>query len=201
MTSTVSPVPRRPLVRRLPELDCDMPIVIGPVDPAGPPRTGPPPAGTGWPEPGIRPVAHLVLRRMLEVLDGRRPAVQLADAVTEPVLRYLTSAAGRLDDPRYSPLRAEGRRAGPPRTGAAERMAGAGLRSMRVCQPVDGVAEVSVVWRHRGRFRALAARFELPCPGRPVPPSAADARPEARFGRARPAPEASSWRCTALRLG
>jgi hypothetical protein len=178
-----------------------MPVVIGPVDPAGVTRVGAPPAGTGCAAAGIRPVAHLVLRRMLEVLDGRRPAVQLADAVTEPVLRYLISAAGRLDDPRYSPLRASGRRAGPPRIGSAERMAGAGLRSMRICQPVDGVAEVSVVWRHRGRFRALAARFELPCPGRPVPPSAADARPDARLARPRPSPDAPNWRCTVLRIG
>jgi hypothetical protein len=174
--------PRRPLVRQLPELTCDMPVVASPRTPAEatpahtPSRTGP---GTARTAAEARLQAHVVLRQILEVLDGRRPAIQLADLVTEPVLRYLTSAAGRLDDPRYGRTRPATRRSGLLRAGASERGSGAGLRSMRVCHPVDGVAEVSVVWRYRGRFRALAARFEL----------------------THPTASAPRWRCTVLRLG
>jgi hypothetical protein len=142
-----------------------------------------------------------VLRQILEVLDGRRPAIQLADTVTEPVLRYLTSAAGRLDEPRSGRARTGVRRTGLLRAGAAERTAGAGLRSVRVCHPVDGVAEVSVVWRYRGRFRALAARFELSRTGRPVPPPASESRLGLRRTTARPADPGSRWRCTVLRIG
>jgi hypothetical protein len=50
---------------------------------------------------------------------------------------------------------------------------------MRICRPVDQVAEVSAVWRHRNQVRALAARFELIA-------LASDAEPQ--------------WRCTVLRF-
>jgi hypothetical protein len=128
--------------------------------------------------------AHLVLRHILEVLDGRRPAAHLAGRVSEPVLRYLTLAAGRLDQPRYP-----GARAGHPaarRAPTVERARGAGLRSMRICYPTERVAEVSVVWRYQGRYRALAARFELPT----------DSEDQRMAGIAEP-----RWRCTALRIG
>jgi hypothetical protein len=66
---------------------------------------------------------------------------------------------------------------------------------MRVCHPADGVAEISVVWRYRGRSRALAARFEQAgrVPRGPAPDGTD--RPGSRPG-AEP-----HWRCTALRLG
>jgi hypothetical protein len=167
-----------------------------------------------------------LLRQMLEVLAGRRPAAQLADAVTEQVLRYLTLAAGRLDAPGYPAARAR-RQPGARRPSAAEQARGPGLRSMHVCHPSEGVAEVSVVWRYRGRFRALAARFELPAEPAARPEPAATAEPAAQSGVhtapsegsrsndagsrsndavAEPVRTASAsreprWRCTALRIG
>ncbi len=92
--------------------------------------------------------AGVMLRLMLEVLDGRRPAAHLAAAVTGPVLRYLVAA--RATPPRER-LRRLPDRAGP----------GARLRTMRLSQPCDGVAEVGAVCQLRGKVRALAARFEL----------------------------------------
>jgi hypothetical protein len=90
----------------------------------------------------------------LEVLAGRRPVVQLR-AVTTPGL-FASLAAGRR--PRW----------------CADGTAPLALGRMHVCEPVDGVAEVSVVARRGGRAHAVAARLE-----------GLDGR----------------WRCTALKIG
>jgi Family of unknown function (DUF6459) len=185
MTSTLPAT--RIVVRRLPDLDGELPEP--PVrPPASPDATTLPSRGPTTSPGRVRVHAHLVVRQILEVLDGRRPAAQLADLVAEPVLRYLTAAARRLDRPGLDASR-RGRRLGAGLVPATERVRGAGLRSMRICQPTERAAEVSVVWRHRGRFRALAARFELP-----GEPSTSASRAEA----ASPDPR---WRCTALRIG
>jgi len=199
MTSTIIPAARA-VVRRLPDLDAQFPVLPQPRRPhehplgtthqagtAPTPAPGTAPTWTSGPRAGdaaegpagpdrARVHAHLVLRQILEVLEGRRAAAQLAGTVSDPVLGYLMAVAGRLDEPRRSSARlrhtVRGGGLNP------ERARGVGLRSMRLCHPTDGVAEVSVVWRYRGRFRALAARFERTAsPGEPL------------------------WRCTALRLG
>lgn len=190
----------RTVVRRLPDLEAAAADPTRVPRVPAPRRPEPPTAVPAERPDRVRVHAHLVLRQVMEVLDGRRPAGQLADVVTEPVLRYLAAAAGRLDDPGYRVPRTGGRRGGLHRDGLhhdglGERTRAAGLRSMRVCHPADGVAEISVVWRYRGRSRALAARFEqagrLP---RGPAPEGTD-RPGSRPG-AEP-----HWRCTALRLG
>ena len=104
-----------------------------------------------------------VLQLTMETLDGRRPRSQLGGRLSKDALRYLAAAGGRLYPPadrRAAVLRG---RHGPP-----------GLHSVHLSHPAEDVAEASAVWRHRGRFRALAARFEW---------------------------TGTRWTCTALRLG
>lgn len=104
-----------------------------------------------------------VLQLIMEMLDGRRPRSQLKGGLSKEVLRYLAAAGSRLyppADPRAAALRG---RHGPP-----------GLYPVHLSHPTDGVTEASARWRHRGRSRALAARFEW---------------------------TGTRWTCTALRLG
>ncbi|HTF46062.1 MAG TPA: Rv3235 family protein [Pseudonocardia sp.] len=199
MPASISPaiIPAaRTVVRRLPDFDAEPPALPLPRQPytTPPARPNTAEASTAGPQTAPGPVppdrarlqAHLTLRLIVEVLDGRRPAAQLGGAVTDPVLRYVVYLAGRLDEPRPRASQSGRRHIGHRREGSAERVRGAGLRSMRVCHPAEGVAEVSVVWRYRGRFRALAARFELL---ESDPAETAEPTAEPR------------WRCTALRLG
>jgi hypothetical protein len=127
---------------------------------------------------GLPGRAELVLRLVLEVVAGRRPPAQLHGMVTRRVLRYVAAEATRPPAHDRAPRRlsrmAEVRQ---PQLGSST---GPGLRSMRICHPVDEVAEVSAVWRYHNRVRALAARFELV-------PTAPDTAPQ--------------WRCTVLRIG
>lgn len=90
----------------------------------------------------------------LEVFDGRRPIGQLRPMTTA---RLFESIAG-------------GRRPKWCAGGTAPLFLG----PVHVCEPVDGVAEVSAVARRNGRAHAVAARLE-----------GLD----------------SAWRCTALRIG
>lgn len=172
----------RAVVRRLADLD-----------PCAPPSPrlaaeAPPPA----PDPlhrhrEARARALVVLRLTLEALAGRRPPAQLAGMVTGPVRRYVVAATGRLDQPgrRAAPAQRRGGRGAPGYAGPA-------LRSIRICHPAAGIAEVSAVWRHRGRYRALAARFEL---------LSVDELDDGAPARAEPEPRPTRWCCTALRLG
>jgi hypothetical protein len=91
---------------------------------------------------------------VLEVMAGRRPVTQLRP-VTTPGLFGALSGGRR---PRW----------------CAESTAPLVLGRVHVCEPVDGVAEVSVVARRAGRAHAVAARLE-----------GLDGR----------------WRCTALQIG
>jgi len=177
---------RRVVVRVLPDYD-ELPPA--PLPPA--PRPSEPPSVPEQPDErvveAVRDRARAVLRLALEAADGRRPVTQLAGLVQPSVLRYVTAAVGRLDR-RTEPAR--GRRSANPRGGLSRPGGAPGLRSMRVCLPADGVAEVSAVWRYRGRARALAARFELLDAGR----SGGGAMSVPAHGTGR-------WVCTVLRLG
>jgi hypothetical protein len=139
--------------------------------PADGTEPGDPGSTGGRREPPVQ--AERVLRMVLEVRAGRRPLAQLNGLVTARVLRYVAAEANRPAARDRGPGRAVVVGAGP------------ALRAVRVCRPTDHAAEVSAVWRDRGRYRALAARFERQPAGRPDDPEA---------GR-------YAWRCTVLRLG
>jgi hypothetical protein len=106
--------------------------------------------------PDPRPWTARLAQAIVEVLAGARSPGQLADVASLDVLRLLERGAGRLaagsGGPRRRPV----------------------VRSVRVSEPCDGVAEGCAVIDTGVRRRALAMRLE-----------------EVR-GR---------WRCTALQVG
>ena len=114
--------------------------------------------GPVWSRRAELPDAQAAGRRLvtlaLEAFAGRRPIGQLQALVSPPLFSALT--AGRR--PRW----------------CTEGTAPLLVSSVRVCEPVDGVAEVSAVARRGGRAHAVAARLE-----------GIDGR----------------WRCTALQIG
>jgi hypothetical protein len=93
------------------------------------------------PDPG-RHAAH-VLQAMLEVLARRRPLQQLLPWTSEDVYEELTAWHYRTWS-RHT----------------AERMSPAVLRSIKVSEPADGVAEITAVIRHGDRARAVVLRLE-----------------------------------------
>lgn len=90
--------------------------------------------------PDPRDAARRVLTTVLEVLAGRRPAAQLTGLATP---RVAAAIAGRRR-PRW----------------CLEGTAPIVLGTVQVCEPVDGVAEISAVARRSGRAHAVAARLE-----------------------------------------
>ncbi len=82
-----------------------------------------------------------VLRVMLEVMDGSRPARQLNRWVTHPI-HDRAARQGIV-------ARRRGGRARKPNV----------VLSVHVCAPVDGVAEVAALVVHNGRHRAVALRL------------------------------------------
>jgi hypothetical protein len=114
--------------------------------------------GPAWSRRAELPDPQAVGRRLvtltLEAFAGRRPVAQLQSLVSPPLFSAL-SERGR---PRW----------------CTEGSAPLLVSSVRVCEPVDGVAEVSAVARRGGRAHAVAARLE------------------GMDGR---------WRCTALQIG
>ncbi len=163
---TVVPTPQPPL-DPLPVLRLVLPGIAVPRVPHRPgprPRPDDPPAGfvpgfePAWsgradlPDPRIAGRRLLVLT--LEGLAGRRPLTQVQALTSLGV--YTALCRGRR--PRWC--------AG----GTAPVLVG----PVHVCEPVDGVAEVSAVARRSGRAHAVAARLE-----------GLDGR----------------WRCTALQIG
>jgi hypothetical protein len=94
------------------------------------------PTGRGQlPDP--RWFARRLLIGALEALGGRRSPRQLAPHLSQAVLNGLLGDSPRREWPH-------------PAT----------LRSMRVSEPADGVAEISAVVQTGPRFRAVAARLE-----------------------------------------
>ena len=107
--------------------------------------------------PPIAPWAHRLVIGVLEALAGSRPLGQLERLTTDGVYTQLQRAVA---------VRARNRK--PCAAGSRS------VRSVRVSEPRDGVAEVSAVVRAGERCRAVALRVE-----------GLDGR----------------WRCTALHLG
>lgn len=91
------------------------------------------------PEP--EPWAARLIQAVLEMLAGRRRPAQLQEWMAPFLLASLSVAAGR---------RRWTRPGGPPPS----------IRSVRVCEPADGVAEVCAVVQRGQRFFAVAARLE-----------------------------------------
>ena len=114
--------------------------------------------GPTWSRRAELPDPQAVGRRLvtltLEAFAGRRPVAQLQSLVSPALFTALS----------------ERRRPGGCTAGTAPLR----FSSVRVCEPVDGVAEVSAVARRGGRAHAIAARLE-----------GIDGR----------------WRCTALQIG
>jgi hypothetical protein len=108
----------------------------------------------------VGPLAQAVA----EVLMGARPPQQLSDVATLQVLGLLERNAGRLA-PRTPGRLAPRPSRVPPRPR---------VTSLRLCEPLPGIAEVAAVIDTGGRRRAMAMRLE------------------AFQGR---------WRCTVLRVG
>ena len=104
--------------------------------------------------PDAQAAGRRLVTLALEAFAGRRPVGQLQSLVSPSLFSALT--AGRR--PRW----------------CSEGTAPLLISSVRVCEPVDGVAEVSAVARRGGRAHAVAARLE-----------GIDGR----------------WRCTALQIG
>lgn len=104
--------------------------------------------------PAAAETGRALLTTTLEALTGRRPLTQLRPFTTVGVYAALTS----------------GRRP----AWCAQGTAPVVLGRVQVCEPVDGVAEISAVAHRAGRAHAVAARLE-----------GIDGR----------------WRCTALQIG
>jgi hypothetical protein len=162
----VVPTPQPPLEdERLP-LRLVLPGVAAPRPahrPGPRPRTGhlsgrPDDFGPTWsPRADLPDAGHAgrsLITCVLEALAGRRPLAQLQPMTSVGVFAAL----------------AGGRRPGWCAGGTAPLLVG----RVHVCEPVDGVAEVSAVARRGGRAHAVAARLE-----------GIDGR----------------WRCTALQIG
>jgi hypothetical protein len=94
--------------------------------------------------------------RSAELPDPRRWAVRLAQGIVEALHghRPLQQLIRWTDEPVYRLLE---RRRSVQRAGAGPRPL---VRSMRICQPGDGVVEASAVVETGGRCRALALRLE-----------------------------------------
>ena len=107
--------------------------------------------------PDPAPWARRLLIGMIETASGRRPLRQLSALLSPSVGRGLGADFERA-------LHA----------GAPHWLHRAAVRTVRVCEPAAGVAEVSAALEVRGRVRAVAMRLE--------------------GGRGR-------WRCTRLQLG
>jgi hypothetical protein len=113
------------------------PAGVEPLRPASPPplRVLPRPEGGGADLPP--PPAALLLRGLLEVLHGWRPAAQMAMRTSPEIAADLLSRPGR-----RSPSR-------PPQ-----------VERIRVLRVADGAAEVCAVLRRERRCGALAMRLE-----------------------------------------
>lgn len=131
-----APTRGRPRLRRLAEFEppLEEPGVTAPaVDLTAPPAPPPPPVPERLDAAG-RAAAGRVLRALIEVVAGLRPAQQLRALLADEPFALLQAVHGR-------------RRP-------------AVLRTFRSCQPAPGVVEASGVYQLGDRYRAVAARFE-----------------------------------------
>jgi hypothetical protein len=147
----------RPAPRREPPFDDELPArvlrLVGPLDQplpfAEPParRLGHAadafaPQLTGRGElPDARAFGRRLLVAITEAMSGRRTLHQLAAHLSQSVYSGLVSDLGRAD--RARAWRGQ-----------------VTIRSVRVSEPADGVAELSAVVRTGNRYRAVAARLE-----------------------------------------
>lgn len=151
-TAAAHPITVRPAPRREPPFDDELPErhlrLVGPHDrplPFAPSRRrltdkrdlfAARPTGRGeLPDP--RWFGRRLLVAALEALGGRRSPQQLAPHLSHSVLTGMLGGSQR--ETWTQP---------------------AALRSLRVCEPADGVAEISAVVQVGSRFRAVAARLE-----------------------------------------
>ncbi len=94
------------------------------------------------PDPGSW--GRRLLQAILESLAGRRSPTQLQNWTSWGVYRDIVTVAQRGARNRTTP----------------ERGQTVTLSRLRVCEPADGVAELSAVVRRNGRWHAVAARLE-----------------------------------------
>lgn len=132
LPSGVSSEPRIPRLRLLQS---------GPDEDAdfGPQATG----RADLPDPSVW--APRFLQAVLDVLAGDRPSGQLVRWTSEDV---------------YGQVRRMARREGPTRISRARTGRRAAVRSTRVSEPADGVAEACATVRYLDRVRTVAFRFE-----------------------------------------
>ncbi len=150
------PISIRPAPRREPPFDDDAAHLrlVGRHDQSLPfdPWMGPPAALRLWPAPEKRDRGDLpdpgvwgrrMLIAVLEARAGRRPLQQLSPLLSRGVHAGLTRELARS-------------------TTLARRRNGLDylVRSIHVCEPADGVAELAAVVQVGPRFRAIAARLE-----------------------------------------
>jgi hypothetical protein len=98
------------------------------------------------PRSSVVPWAARLAQAVLEVVVGERPVLQLTAWVHPDIYRRL-ERRHRLGSQRPTPRQPSARRSDT-------------VRSVHVCHPTEGVAEVSVVTEGAGRCKALAMRLE-----------------------------------------
>ncbi|MFZ0324423.1 MAG: Rv3235 family protein [Actinomycetes bacterium] len=106
--------------------------------------------------PDPRPWSARLVQAVVEVLAGGRPMTQLLRWVTPEVYAQLA------DRPPVDYSRGPGSPAGAARSLPARVEPGRreSVRSVHVCEPADGVAEIAIVVAGRARPRAVALRLE-----------------------------------------
>lgn len=167
-TQPARPMTVRPAPRREPPFDDEIPprhlYAVGPLDQQLPFETAPPrnrplaaraTQRTSLPDPALW--GRRLLIGIIETAGGRRPLQQLAALLSHSVARGLGADFERAAQRRQ-----------PHWTHAAT------VRSVRACEPAEGVAELSATVQAGPRVRAIAVRLE------------------SHDGR---------WRCTRLQLG
>jgi hypothetical protein len=144
---TIKPAPRRepPFDDELPEAapaygphDRRLPFDVTPLRPVWTPG---PPRPRDLPAPG--PWARRLLIGLVETAGGRRPLRQLAPLLSPSVARGLGTDFERARQ-----------------SGAPHWLYRAGVRSVRVCEPTRGVAELCATLDTGCRVRAIAMRLE-----------------------------------------
>ncbi|MDT0213597.1 Rv3235 family protein [Rothia sp. ARF10] len=100
--------------------------------------------------PDPEPWAGQIAQAIVEVMSGLRPAAQVVRWTTPQVYAVVA---------RRGALAARRRAAGSRTSASREGIGRALVRSVRVCEPADGVAECSVVVSEGPRVRAMAMRL------------------------------------------